>query len=168
MIEFDSSELMGLDLAVMKAVLMLLSIVSIMPASAQVTPSTPTEFMKRGLGEGGRGGSASVGVSERTPQVRTITYIAISPLRGWTNTGGKTIQAQLLAFSVPEPGAPGPVEVIRDGKVRLLVPGSKGPVEYPMEKLLEADRIEIERIAKAAAKGLPRSPSQPDESDADD
>tara|TARA_B100001093_G_scaffold146056_1_gene138779 strand:+ start:2633 stop:3091 length:459 start_codon:yes stop_codon:yes gene_type:complete len=152
----------------MKAVLVLLSIAGILPISAQVTPSTPTEFMKRGLGEGGSGGTASVGVSERTPQVRKITYTAISPLRGWTNTGGKMIQAQLLAFSGPEPGVPGPVEVIRDGKVRLLVPGSKGPVEYPMEKLREADRIEIERIAKAAAKGPPRSSSQPNESDADD
>ncbi len=135
-------------------------------AGAQVVPSNPNSFTKRNLSENGGSGTASVGISGRTPsKVVTITYTAISPLRGWTNTDGKTIQAQLLAFSAPEPGQPGPVEVIREGKVRLLVPGSKGPVEYPMEKLQEEDKIEIERIAKAAAKGLPGAPSQAEESE---
>ena len=127
-------------------------------AWAQVVPSTPIEFMKRGLGDNGSSGTASVVVSEKTPKVITITYTAVSPLKGWTNTDGKTIQAQLLAFAAPKPGQPGPVEVIREGKVRLLVPGAKGPVEYPMAKLQEEDKIEIERIAKAAANGLPGVP----------
>ena len=139
-----------------------LAIVSVFLSSsfawAQVVPSTPSEFMKRGLGDNGSSGTASVGVNEKTPKVITITYTAVSPLKGWTNTDGKTIQAQLLAFAAPEPGQPGPVEVIRKGKVRLLVPGAKGPVEYPMAKLQEEDKIEIERIAKAAANGLPGVP----------
>ena len=133
-------------------------------AGAQVVPSTPSEFMKRGLGDSGSSGTASVGVTDKTPKVITITYTAVSPLKGWTNTDGKTIQAQLLAFTAPEPGQPGPVEGIREGKVRLLVPGAEGAVEYPMAKLQEEDKIEIERIAKAAAKGLPGVPqSEKDE-----
>jgi len=134
-------------------------------AEAHVTPSNPSEFTKRGLSDSGSSGTASVGVTAKPPKVLTITYTAVSPVRGWTNTDGKTIQAQLLAFSAPEPGQPGAVEIIREGKFRLLVPGSRGPVEYPMEKLQEEDKIEIERIAKAAAKGLPGAPSQSEKSE---
>tara|TARA_R110000850_G_scaffold22504_28_gene66688 strand:+ start:530 stop:1048 length:519 start_codon:yes stop_codon:yes gene_type:complete len=125
-------------------------------AYAQVSvPPNPNQFTKRSLGGGG-GVANPGGISAAVRQTQTIQYTSVSPLRGWTNTGGKTIQARLLAFAAPAPGETGPVEVIRDGKVRFLMPGKPAPVDYPLEQLDPAARAEVERIAKAAANGAPK------------
>ncbi len=66
------------------------------------------------------------------------------------------MEARLLAFSAPAAGESGPVEVIREGKVRFLVTGRKEPVEYPLVQLGEAERKKIEALAAVAAKGPPK------------
>jgi len=127
------------------------------PAFAQLTvPPNPGKVTKRNLGENG-GSGASTGASAVTPSSSTVVvqYIAVTPVEAWANLEGKTMEARLLAFSAPAAGETGPVEIIREGKVRFLVSGRKEPVDYPLEQLGEAERTKIEAIAKAAAKGPP-------------
>jgi len=69
-----------------------------------------------------------------------------------TREGGKGISCQ---FNKPD--EEGPVEVIREGKVRMLIPGKPKPIDYPLSNLAQDHRDEVERIAKAAANGAPRS-----------
>ena len=127
------------------------------PASAQLSvPPNPGKVTKRNPGEGG-GPGAGTGVSAVTPSSGAVIvqYVAVTPAEAWANLEGKTMEARLLAFSAPAEGATGPVEVIRDGKVRFLVSGRKEPVDYPLAQLGEAERKKIEAIARAAAKGAP-------------
>lgn len=127
-------------------------------AIAQLTvPPNPGKVTKRNLGENG-GSGASTGASAVTPSSGTVIvqYIAVTPVEAWANLEGKTMEARLLAFSTPATGETGPVEIIREGKVRFLVSGRKEPVDYPLEQLGEAERTKIEAIAKAAAKGPPK------------
>ena len=93
-----------------------------------------------------------------TPQSRTVVvqYIAVTPVEAWANLEGKTMEARLLAFSAPAAGETGPVEIIREGKVRFLVSGRKEPVDFPLDQLGEAERTKIHAIAKTAAKGPPK------------
>lgn len=121
------------------------------PANPLV-PKTSGGSKTRNLGGGGDLGA---GVSVPKKQTVIVQHVAVTPVRGWTNTGGKTIQARLLAFSAPKQGESGPVEVIREGKIRFLVPGRPQPMDYPIEQLQAEDRAEVERIAKAAAGGPP-------------
>lgn len=124
---------------------------------AQVAvPPNPGKTTKRNLGENG-GSGASTGASAVVPRSRTVVVelIAVTPVEAWANLEGKTMQARLLAFSAPSAGESGPVEIVREGKVRFLVSGRKEPVEYPLDQLGEAERKKIEGIARAAAKGPP-------------
>ncbi len=128
------------------------------PTSAQLTvPPNPGKVTKRNLGDNG-GSGASTGASAVTPQSRTVVvqYIAVTPVEAWANLEGKTMEARLLAFSAPAAGETGPVEIIREGKVRFLVSGRKEPVDFPLDQLGEAERTKIHAIAKAAAKGPPK------------
>ena len=122
-----------------------------------VVPPNPGPSVKRKLGENGGSGS-SAGAAAVTPRSRTVVvqYVAVTPVEGWANAAGRTMQARLLAFSVPAEGETGPVEIIREGKVRFLVSGGKEPIDYPLEQLGEAERKKIEGIAKAAAAGPPQ------------
>jgi hypothetical protein len=124
--------------------------------SAQVVPANPNQFTKRNLGENGGAGS-STGASALTPQSRTVVvqHIAVTPVQAWVSAAGKTMEARLLAFSAPEPGEAGPVEIIRDGKVRFLVSGRKEPVDYPLTGLDEKEQAKIKALAEVAAKGAP-------------
>lgn len=127
-------------------------------ASAQsVVPANPGGFTTRktGDGRGGIGGGSSVGVSTIKRDAESvkpivIQYVAVSKVRDWTNTQGKKMQARLLAFSAPKQGQTGPVEVIRDGKVRFLLATGKEPIDYPLEQLSQPDQIDIKAIAQAA------------------
>jgi len=128
------------------------------PASAQLAvPPNPGKVTKRSLGENG-GSGTSAGASAVTPSSSTVVvqYIAVTPVEAWANLEGKTMEARLLAFSAPAEGGTGPVEIIREGKVRFLVSGRKEPVDYPLDQLGEAERTKIHAIAKAAAKGPPK------------
>jgi hypothetical protein len=146
----------------MKAISLLVFLASLVlfvgDAAAQAIPPNPLAPKGSGGSKGrnlGGGGDLGAGVSVPKKQTVVVQYIAVTPTQSWTNTSGKTIQARLLAFSGPKPGEPGPIEVIREGKIRLLVTGRKEPVEYPIEQLKPEHRAEAERIAKAAAKGPP-------------
>ena len=129
---------------------------SIAPVSAQVVPQNPNQFAKRKLGDNGGAGS-STGASAVTPQSRTVVvqHIAVTPVQAWVSANGKTMEARLLAFSAPEPGDAGPVEIIRDGKVRFLVTGRKEPVDFPLTGLDEKEQVKIKALAEVAAKGPP-------------
>lgn len=129
---------------------------SIAPVSAQVVPQNPNQFTKRKLGDNGGAGS-STGASAVTPQSRTVVvqHIAVTPVQAWVSANGKTMEARLLAFSAPEPGDAGPVEIIRDGKVRFLVTGRKEPVDFPLTGLDEKEQVKIKALAEVAAKGPP-------------
>ena len=129
---------------------------SIATVSAQVVPQNPNQFTKRKLGDNGGAGS-STGASAVTPQSRTVVvqHIAVTPVQAWVSANGKTMEARLLAFSAPEPGDAGPVEIIRDGKVRFLVTGRKEPVDFPLTGLDEKEQVKIKALAEVAAKGPP-------------
>jgi hypothetical protein len=127
-------------------------------AGAQLSiPPNPGKVTKRNLSESGGAGS-STGASAVTPQSRTVVvqYIAVTPVEAWANTEGKTMQARLLAFSGPAPGETGPVEIIREGKVRFLLSGGKAPIDYPLDQLGEVERTKIQALAAVAAKGPPK------------
>ncbi len=129
---------------------------------AQVVPTTPTKFSKRITGGGS--GSADIGLKappKVEPQVRIVSYIALSEARQWTSSDGKATLGKLIAFEdfvtqassantqAPPPTLAGKPTLIRDGKVRLLV--NQKPFELPLERLSAADREFIE--AKRAAIG---------------
>ncbi len=127
-------------------------------ADAQVVvPSHPNRFTKRNLGENG-GSTVSSGASVVTPaaRVEVVQTVAVTPIETWTNTSGQTMEARLLAFSAPVAGEVGPVEIIRGDKVRFLVKGRKGPIDYPLAQLVAADQKKIEALAVVAAKGPPK------------
>lgn len=127
--------------------------------TSQITvPSKPGQVTKRDLSEkGGSGSSVGIsgagGVTASSPVV--VHYVAVTPMEPWANLEGKVMQARLLAFSAPEAGQSGPVEIIRSGKVRFLVSGRKEPIDYPLEQLGEAERTKILALAEMAAKGAP-------------
>lgn len=132
------------------------AIASVLPLGAQLSnPPNPGKSGRRNLGEGG-GSAVSTGSAKPSPVV--TTYVAVTPMQIWTNAGGKAIEARLLAFSAPPEGESGPVEVVRNGKVRFLLAGAKAPVDYPLAGLDETSRARVEAIAKAAAKGPPSAP----------
>ncbi len=124
-------------------------------------PPGPGDFTNRNLGESGGGGS-SVGVSPggvNTGKTVVVEYIAVTAVEPWTNKDGKVMEARLLAFSARKAGESGPVEIMREGKVRFLVSGRKTPVDYPLDQLGEEAQAKIRRIAEAAAKGPPAAPA---------
>lgn len=124
--------------------------------AAQITvPSNPNQFTKRKLGESGGSSVGISGASTAVPKTVVVEYVAVTPVESWSNVDGKTMEACLLAYSAPEEGESGPVEIIREGKVRFLVTGRKEPIDYPLEQLGEAERTKIQALAEMAAKGPP-------------
>lgn len=124
-------------------------------------PPNPNDVTRRKIGEGGSTGGSAVNVTPgaaAAAQTIVIQYVAVTPVRAWTNSDGKTMTARLLAFSAPKEGETGPVEVIRDGKVRFLMESGKQPVDYPLGQLSQNDQIDIKAIAQAAKRGAPEKP----------
>ena len=130
-------------------------------ASAQVVvPANPNQFTKRNLSEnGGSSAGVSGGTIAATKPV-VVQYVAVTPVQPWVNLEGKIMEARLLAFSAPEPGQMGPVEIIREGRVRFLVTGKKQPIDYPLDQLGETEQAKIKALATVAAKGPP-APAPP-------
>lgn len=140
-------------------------------ATAQVVPTTPTKFAKRGVGSSTTAGStgisqtggnsASTGVSNAKPEplIRTITYITLSGARQWTSTEGKPMLAKLIAFedvtteskSAPTATSQSPITgkptVVRDGKVRFLMDNKA--YEVALDKLSQADQEFVRTIKRA-------------------
>lgn len=136
-------------------------------AIGQVTvPPNPNEVSRRKIGENGAGGGATVNITpgpSAAARTVVIQYTAVSPIRQWTNTAGKTMIARLLAFAAPKEGDNGPVEVIRDGKVRFLLDRGTDPIDYPLDQLSQPDQIDIKAIAQAARRGSPAKSETPAE-----
>lgn len=137
--------------------------------NAQVVPTTPTKFGKRGVGaltDGG--GSATMGLSPQgvkpQPVVREIQYITLSDARQWTSTDGKALVGKLLAFEQTEqvlpagqpattaaaPVLPARPTLIRNGQVRLLV--QQKAFELPLNRLSQTDQDFIQTLDAAIAK----------------
>ena len=134
----------------------------VLSAEAQTVPANPLVPKKSGgtssrnLG-GGSDLRTSTGVNiDSSKKTVVIQYVTVTPLQDWTNVDGKTVKARILAFSAPYAGEDGPIEVIREGKIRMLIPGNSKPVDYPLAQLTRNHRDEIEQIARAAAKGPPK------------
>lgn len=139
-------------------------------AHAQVVPTTPKSFQKRGVGDAFNTANVNVIPAPTPPTIiRTVTYYSLSDSRQWTSADGKALVGKLIAFEehvvetvkgAPEPPTPAPVTlpspptVIRDGKVRLLV--NNQPYELPLTRLTKEDQefINVAKIgvSKPAAK----------------
>ncbi len=123
--------------------------------SPVVTPAHPTKFKKRDISGGSNTGVGIVTQKPQTRRVITINFTSVTPLRVWTNLEGKGMQARLLAFSAPAEGKQGPVEVIRDGKVRFLLDKASKPTDFALDQLSATDQTYIKNLAAAAAKVEP-------------
>ncbi|WP_009961809.1 hypothetical protein [Verrucomicrobium spinosum] len=133
-------------------------------ANAQVVPTTPKSFQKRGVGDAFNTANVNVIPAPTPPTIiRTVTYYSLSDSRQWTSADGKALVGKLIAFEehvvetvkgTPEPPTPAPVTlpspptVIRDGKVRLLV--NNQPYELPLTRLTKEDQ-EFINVAKIGA-----------------
>lgn len=125
-------------------------------AQTPVTPANPTDFSKREISGGSNAGVGIVSGQPTQPKTITIHFTAVTPLRVWTNTEGKAMMARLLAYSAPEEGETGPVEVIREGNVRFLLEKTTKPIDYRLEKLSDTDRAYIQKLANAARHEAPK------------
>lgn len=138
-------------------------------AEGQTVPANPLVPKESGgrssrnLGGGGDLGAATGAKVDSSKKTVVIQYVSVTPLQDWTNLEGKTVRARILAFSAPAAGEQGPIEVIRDGKIRMLIPGKSKPVDYPLAQLTRNHRDDLEQIAKAAAKGPPQSGGEKEE-----
>ncbi len=129
--------------------------IPVLPLSAQESGST-----SRSVGDSG-GGASIVAPKQPAPQVEVVTYIALTELREWKNYKDIKIEARLLAFSAPEEGKTGPVEVIKDGKVRFLVEKTRAVFDVALEKMSEEDKALILKIAEQAKAGPPKVAPEP-------
>lgn len=155
-----------------------LFVLSFQLLNAQVVPTTPTKFGKRGVGaltDGG--GSATMGLSPNTtqpkPTVREISYITLSDSRQWTSSDGKAIIGKLIAYEQTEqtlpanqgttttaaPVLPARPTLIRQGQVRLLV--QQKAFELPLDRLSQADRDFIQALDAAIAQKAASSAKTP-------
>jgi hypothetical protein len=106
----------------------------------------------------GNSTESKIGPEHKKTKVVTVQYVAVTPVRSWMNNKGDTMKARVLAFSAPEKGESGPVEVIRGGKIRFLLFNTKKPILYPVANLSEADQEYVRGIAKAAQRGTRPAP----------
>ena len=104
---------------------------------------TPTAFETRNTGGTEEG---EVEIKKEEGKVTKVTFTAVTDSRDWKDTTGKVIRGRLLAFEASEGEV---AEVVRDGKVRLLVDGAKRFSLLPLEKLSTEDRAHIGLLAAA-------------------
>lgn len=136
--------------------LIVLSSSSVLLHSADPAADARKRMMER---TGGGAGLITPAVKQPQAVVSYITYV--SPMREWVSADGRKMHGRLVAFSAPKPGETGPVEVIKDGKVRLVRSGSKKPADFPLQSLSEEDQIYARRIEESAKKmGAPEEPAE--------
>jgi hypothetical protein len=109
-------------------------------------PKTPTSFETRNTGDSEEG---EVTIKKEEAKPTKVTFTAVTDSRDWKDTTGKVIRGRLLAFEAAEGEV---AELVRDGKVRLLVDGAKRFSLLPLEKLSTEDRTHIGLLAAARKK----------------
>ncbi|OYV03857.1 MAG: hypothetical protein CFE26_19955 [Verrucomicrobiales bacterium VVV1] len=106
-------------------------------------PKTPTAFETRNAGGTAQG---DVSVEKKEGKPTKITYTAVTDSRDWKDTTGKVIRARLLAFDAAKGDE---ANLVRDGKIRLLIDGTKNFSLLSLEKLCTEDRAYIGTLADA-------------------
>lgn len=118
-------------------------------------PKTPTAFETRNAGASAEG---DVSVQKVEGKPTKITYTAVTDSRDWKDTSGKVIRGRLLAFDVAKGDE---ANLVREGKVRLLVDGAKNFSLLSLEKLSTEDRDFIGTLITALkSKVTPRKTSE--------
>lgn len=109
-------------------------------------PKTPTSFETRNTGDSEEG---EVAIKKDEAKPTKVTFMAVTDSRDWTDTTGKVIRGRLLAFEAAEGEV---ADLVRNGKVRLLVDGAKRFSLLPLERLSTEDRNHIGLLAAARKK----------------
>lgn len=109
-------------------------------------PKTPTAFETRNTGDTEEG---VVTIKKDEAKPTKITFTAVTDSRDWKDTTGKVIRGRLLAFEAAEGEV---ADLVRNGKVRLLVDGAKRFSLLPLERLSTEDQIHIGLLAAARKK----------------
>lgn len=133
---------------------------------AQAVPTTPTKFDIKPVTGPTSSAGATISPKSTAPMVRQTTYVALSPLRQWTSSDGKTLMGKLIAWEesvTTTAGTPPPVAqklltekptVLKDGKARLLIDNKA--YELPLARLDGESQKFIQQLhdqlAPAAAK----------------
>ena len=104
-------------------------------------PKTPTSFETRNTGTTEEGEAS---IEKQEGKITKVTFTAVTGSRDWKDIQGKVIRARLLAFEAAEGEV---ADLVRNGKVRLLVDGAKRFSLLPLEKLSTEDRTHIEILA---------------------
>ena len=124
-----------------------------------VSASAQDRIPSRGISGSGSFGPPRINVKPGETKsvqkvVKQITYMSISPQRQWKSSDGKSIFASLLTFNADgktsEELKSLPLEVIKEGKVRLLKDSK--PFVLPLDKLSEEDQKYVKGVAESAAK----------------
>lgn len=103
----------------------------------------PTAFETRNTGDTEEG---EVEIKKQEGKVTKVTFTAVTDSRDWKDSTGKVVRGRLLAFEAAEGEV---AELVRNGKVRLLVDGAKRFSLLPLEKLSSEDRTYIAGLAAA-------------------
>lgn len=106
-------------------------------------PKTPTAFETRNTGGTEEG---EVSIEKQEGKTTKVTFTAVTASRDWKDAKGKVIRGRLLAFEAAEGEL---ADLVRNGKVRLLVDGAKRFNLLPLEKLSTEDRTHIGLLAAA-------------------
>ena len=116
-------------------------------------PKTPTSFETRNTGGTEEG---EVGIKKEEGKVTKVTFTAVTDSREWKDSNGMVVRGRLLAFEAAEGEV---AELVRNGKVRLLVDGAKRFSLLPLGKLSTEDRNYIASIAAARKQAGPPGPA---------
>lgn len=106
-------------------------------------PKTPTAFETRNTGGTEEG---EVSIEKQEGKTTRVTFTAVTASRDWKDVTGKVVRGRLLAFDAAEGEV---ADLVRNGKVRLLVDGAKRFSLLPLEKLSTEDRAHIGILAAA-------------------
>lgn len=109
-------------------------------------PKTPTAFETRNTGGTEEG---EVSIEKQEGKTTRVTFTAVTASRDWKDATGKVVRGRLLAFEAVGGDV---ADLVRNGKVRLLVDGAKHFSLLPLEKLSTEDRAHIEILAAARKK----------------